>query len=122
METAFLWTLIHSLWIGVIAAALTGAIVLCTKRSSPQLRYLLFCAVLSLFVIGTLVLGWYQFIHIEPTKTALALGKYPDVNLNVTTADVPSHSFVGFNLIAKITVFINQYALWIFAIDRKSVV
>lgn len=116
METAFLWTLVHSLWIGVIAAALTGAIVLCTKRSSPQLRYLLFCAVLSLFVIATLVLGWYQFAHIEPAKIALDLGKYPDVNLNATTADVPSHSFVGFNLMAKTTVFINQYALWIFAI------
>lgn len=116
MEIAFLWTLIHSLWIGVITAALTGVIVLCTKRSSPQLRYLLFCAVLGLFVIATLVLGWYQFAHIEPAKTALAPGKYPDVSLNITNADVPDHLFVGFNPIAKITFFINQYALWIFAI------
>lgn len=116
MEIAFLWTLIHSLWIGVIAAVLTGAIVLCTKRSLPQLRYLLFCAVLSLFVIATLILGWYQFAHIEPSKTALALGKHPDANLNVTTVDVPGNSFVGFNLITKITIFINQYALWIFAV------
>lgn len=45
------WTLIHSLWQGVLLSVITGGIVFFTKRASPLLRYNLFTLALLIFVI-----------------------------------------------------------------------
>jgi bla regulator protein blaR1 len=45
------WTLIHSLWEGLLLAIVTGAMLMLTKRSSPALRYNLLSTIFILFVL-----------------------------------------------------------------------
>ncbi|MCF2493182.1 M56 family metallopeptidase [Dyadobacter chenhuakuii] len=52
LATALCWTLIHSLWQGLIVAMLTGIILLTTGRSRPALRYNLLAGLLLLFVVS----------------------------------------------------------------------
>ncbi len=49
---AICWTLIHSLWIGMIIALLAGIVISLTRKSAAALRYRLLCAVLVLFVVS----------------------------------------------------------------------
>lgn len=49
---AICWTLIHSLWQGLIAAVIVALIVTFTKRSAASVRYNLLVAVLSFFILG----------------------------------------------------------------------
>lgn len=48
---AVFWTLVHSLWIGLIAAALAGLVVLLTKRAASSLRYRWLCGLLASFTL-----------------------------------------------------------------------
>jgi len=47
---AICWTLIHSLWIGLIIALLCGIVIGTTRKSAAALRYRLLCGLLILFV------------------------------------------------------------------------
>ncbi len=40
---AICWTLIHSLWIGMIIALLAGIVISLTRKSAAALRYRLLC-------------------------------------------------------------------------------
>lgn len=58
---AFCWTLVHSLWQGLLLAILGGFLVLLTRKSAPALRYNLFSALFILFFLAagtTFVLEW----------------------------------------------------------------
>ena len=50
---ALCWTLVHSLWQGLLLSFVAGFIILFTKKSSPVLRYNLFCILFILFAIVT---------------------------------------------------------------------
>jgi bla regulator protein BlaR1 len=52
---ALCWTLIHSLWQGLLAAILAGIIIITTRKSAAQLRYNLLGCVLFLFLITTVI-------------------------------------------------------------------
>ncbi|MES2378683.1 MAG: M56 family metallopeptidase [Bacteroidota bacterium] len=45
-------TLVHSLWQGLVLAALTGAIIIFTRKASAATRYNLLIAALTLFAVG----------------------------------------------------------------------
>ncbi|QKJ32240.1 M56 family metallopeptidase [Mucilaginibacter mali] len=47
---AVCWTLVHSLWIGLVVAALAGLVIALTKNATANMRYNLLCALLVLFV------------------------------------------------------------------------
>ena len=49
---AIFWTLIHSLWQGLILAVFAGFIVLITKKASSALRYNLLSLLLVIFIIA----------------------------------------------------------------------
>jgi bla regulator protein BlaR1 len=49
---AIYWTLIHSLWIGLIIALFCGVIIATTRKSTAALRYRLLCSLLVLFVFS----------------------------------------------------------------------
>ena len=53
------WTLIHSLWIGMIIALLAGIIISLTRKSAAVLRYRLLCVVLVSFVMA-IGITWYM--------------------------------------------------------------
>ncbi|HTK22313.1 MAG TPA: M56 family metallopeptidase [Mucilaginibacter sp.] len=49
---AICWTLIHSLWIGVVIALFAGLLISFTRKSSANLRYRVLCGILVLFVLA----------------------------------------------------------------------
>ncbi len=49
---AIYWTLIHSLWIGLIIALFCGIVIAATRKSAAALRYRLLCSLLVLFVFS----------------------------------------------------------------------
>ena len=49
---AFNWTLIHSLWQGLILAVLTGLVLWLTQKSRPALRYNLLVGLMLLFMVA----------------------------------------------------------------------
>ena len=57
---AICWTLIHSLWIGLIIAALAGLVISITRKSGADLRYRLLCGILVLFVLSVGVIFYLQ--------------------------------------------------------------
>jgi len=48
------WTLIHSLWQGLLAATIALVILWLTKKSSPHLRYNLLLLVFSIFIVAVI--------------------------------------------------------------------
>ena len=42
--------LLHSLWLGVVAALLAGIVIVLTTRSQPAVRYYLLISICGLFV------------------------------------------------------------------------
>jgi bla regulator protein BlaR1 len=57
---AICWTLIHSLWIGLIIAALAGLVISITRKSGADLRYRLLCGILVLFILSVSVTFYLQ--------------------------------------------------------------
>ena len=57
---AVCWTLVHSIWEGIAAALLAGAIILSTRKQAAALRYNLLTGVLVLFVLGAGSTFYYE--------------------------------------------------------------
>ncbi len=58
---AFCWTLIHSLWQGMLLALFAGIVILTTKRSAPALRYRLLSGLFLVFVAAVCVSFAWQW-------------------------------------------------------------
>ena len=56
------WTLIHSLWQGVIAAVMAALIITFTKKSAASVRYNLLIAVLFVFVLSISITAARQLL------------------------------------------------------------
>ncbi|MCR8561244.1 M56 family metallopeptidase [Mucilaginibacter sp. BJC16-A38] len=82
-------TLIHSLWQGLVLAALTGLIVMFTRKSSPARRYNLLITALALFAVGTVCTFF--------------------ITLNNVPAKAPSAVTYGHNIVYKIQVAPTHY-------------
>lgn len=109
---AICWTLIHSVWIGLIASVLAGIIIATTRKSSPLLRYRLLCSVLILFVIATAV-TLNNELEPQAVKTSAQTGSDTILVSQPSGAEltVPETSMIG-NLIN----FLNRESQWIFAV------
>ena len=59
MSTAICWTLVHSIWQGLLLALLTGIVLAATRTTRPALRYRLLSGLLVLFLATT----GYTFIR-----------------------------------------------------------
>lgn len=67
------WTLVHSLWLGMIAAMVTAMIITMTRRSSARLRYNLFITVLAIFVLSIIITAYLQFQSQTGNETLASL-------------------------------------------------
>jgi bla regulator protein BlaR1 len=92
---AICWTLIHSLWIGLIFAMLAALIIACTRRTKAKLRYRLFCGLLLVFTFTMMGVGLYELIG---NDLAINLGH-------------SSSSFMD-----NVAIFLNENSVWIFAL------
>jgi bla regulator protein BlaR1 len=111
---AICWTLIHSLWIGVIAAALAGLVIAATKKATANLRYRLLCGILMLFVLVT---GLTFFIELaKPVNTATVITLSSNVaGQTIITTTNAYVTIDGFDYTRAISFF-DQYSTWIFAV------
>jgi bla regulator protein BlaR1 len=91
---ALCWTLVHSLWQGLIAALIAGIIVLATKRSRPNLRYFLLTSLffsLVLTCLGTFVWEAYEGVAPASSETAKTF-EHIELNGGIPGAGTPSQS------------------------------
>ena len=114
---AICWTLLHSLWIGVITAALSGLVISFTRKSSAGLRYRLLCGNLVLFM---LMVGCVFFKQLPQaaiyTTTGGMLPFTANSNIHAISQDLRSAGFVA---------FINQHTgllvgLWLLVFMIKT--
>ena len=85
--TALCWTLIHSLWQGLIAALLAGVTILCTRKASASLRYSILTLLFLLFLLGSVItftIQWQQSNNIS----LAAITKIPTVNASIYNAPI----------------------------------
>lgn len=118
-------TLFHSLWIGILLAAVTSLIIISTKKSSAALRYNLLTAALCLFVAAMLV-TFYQCLNfagetlkpgVQANQDVLQTGTSPFQNLAPTNA---LGQFQGF--LSLWTSYSTQIVLiWFLIICAKSI-
>jgi beta-lactamase regulating signal transducer with metallopeptidase domain len=108
------WTLIHSLWIGLIAAVLAGAVLVCTQKSSSQLRYQLLCGCLIIFALIT---GFVFFQESRSSDQVTMVTRAPG-RIMLSVLPSSQSGFVPGNIDVKtrLSAFINQNSVWIFAI------
>ncbi|MBO9611823.1 MAG: M56 family metallopeptidase [Dyadobacter sp.] len=107
------WTLVHSLWIGLIVSVLASLVMALTTRSSAALRYRLFCSLLMLFVFSVAIAGVYELENFgRPILIRTVHPKIQTVNLN----GIPAAAMTEIAFYARASAFLNQYSSWILAI------
>jgi beta-lactamase regulating signal transducer with metallopeptidase domain len=108
------WTLIHSLWIGLIAAVLAGVILVCTPKSSSLLRYRLLCGCLIVFVLIT---GFVFYQESGSSDQVNMDTRAPD-RITSTVFRLSDSAFVprDIDALTQLSAFINQNAVWIFTV------
>ncbi len=108
------WTLIHSLWQGLIAAVIAGVIVFYTKHARSRLRYNLLSALFILILLGaglTFYMEYNLFIPQDmPSDQAMLLRlESSDHNYQSTTIITEESSFD----ITGIINFLNRNASFV---------
>jgi bla regulator protein BlaR1 len=122
MARAICWTLVHSLWQGMLAAVLAGIIILLTRKSSPALRHNLLAATLLLFLGVAGLTFWWEFRQTAaPPAAAGGIGRTaavrdaeritPDPLLPPVEADWrTTKSSMSSTLLRRITDAVNERA------------
>lgn len=96
----FCWTLIHSLWQGLVAAALAGLVILFTRQSTARTRYNMLGAILVLFILSSLVTFIIQLsIFSGNSSPATILSDLTSVNVIETDQQVIPQSAGTINLL-----------------------
>src|SRR5690242_6631722 len=113
------WTLIHSLWQGIVFAFFTAIILSSTKKSNTSLRYKLLSATLLLFVITSLLTLGYEVYEVNDNTQVLNNG------LPVVAYASSSANNFSLNFIEKIIALLQPYEsiivlVWFVVIALKS--
>jgi bla regulator protein BlaR1 len=122
---ALCWTLIHSLWQGLVLAILTGIVLLVTRKSVPALRYNLFAGLLLLFVLTNGATFFYVLEQSKMLATAVnVLSDYALDNVAPTSNQLIPAGF-GYGFIEILTLTLNRNAagivtLWLLVFLIKS--
>jgi bla regulator protein blaR1 len=109
---AICWTLIHSLWIGLAVALLTGLVIMLTRKSSAALRYRLLCGILVLFVVSAGVTFWLEMRSAVTFQASANTGH--TIHYSVKTIVILPKTEAHLNPLDKVVIFLNQYTNVIF--------
>jgi bla regulator protein blaR1 len=111
---AICWTLLHSLWQGLIFAIVAGIVLVLTKKASSSLRYTLLCCGMMLFLA---VSGYtfYRQLHTPATETPTTVNtslisgsSATETTAPVTPAHMISHTLS--NGIDSLVQYFNAHA------------
>lgn len=118
------WTLVHSLWLGLVIAVMAGVIIIGTRKSTPLLRYNLLALTLVLFLSAMCFIFFRQWNNGISTETQILQSRQPaqmDKALNTfVTSDATSNRIYG------IITFLNEHAstivlVWMLIMAIRSV-
>ncbi|MEZ0541366.1 M56 family metallopeptidase [Fibrella arboris] len=111
---AICWTLIHSLWIGLLTAVVTGGVMMATQKSAPQVRYQLMSSTLLGFVLTMAVVLYWELTTFNPQQPT---GNLLVESVGPVQAAVYQNSVVeDFDLYGSLIAFVNRESGWIFLI------
>ncbi|MEO8172561.1 MAG: M56 family metallopeptidase, partial [Sediminibacterium sp.] len=110
---ALCWTLIHSLWQGLLLAILTGAVMIGTRKSHAHKRYRLLTFLFFLFIAAaavTFVKEW-QLVkgNAGSNSSLLTVVKEETPVINVTAATITDHT-VSQSLMDRFKDYFNTHA------------
>lgn len=121
-------TLVHSLWQGLLLAAVAGLIVICTRKSTPTRRYNLLIASLVLFTCTITYTFIIQLQEVQVYRTMVFIKPHQlgdntaDVHIKISTPAFTQISRVnGYQLIS----FLNEHAytivlVWFLIVFARS--
>ena len=106
--SALSWTLIHSLWQGLLLAAVCAMVLILSRNTSARLRYNVLCSLLCLFILATVITFFWQ-INAMPDDTLTAHAS--------TQAEKGTDAFLRHislvSLIENTISYINRNVFWI---------
>ncbi|HEY4325407.1 MAG TPA: M56 family metallopeptidase [Mucilaginibacter sp.] len=109
------WTLIHSLWIGMIIALFAALVITLTRKSVANLRYRLLCGVLLLFVLSASITFYLEMRSpvVTPAITGATISNIsPAYIIPTAQAAVVLH----ISPINELVSFLNQHTNIIFLV------
>ena len=109
---AISWTLIHSVWQGILLSLLAAAVILFTKRKSPALRYNLLTACLLAFVI---TVSATLFLQIKNNTAIPASAQINNASNSTQVITIMPGASNGISMsISHYAInFLNAYSEWI---------
>ncbi|MFB9842447.1 M56 family metallopeptidase [Mucilaginibacter ginsenosidivorans] len=121
---AICWTLIHSLWIGLAAALLTGLVITFTRKSAAALRYRLLCGILVLFVAAAGITFYIQMrfgtpVQLSPGKNIVIIGPVSAVGTDSAAPATHTSLFTGLTTLIKQNTSII-FLVWLLFFVLKS--
>ncbi len=123
------WTLIHSLWQGLILAVLAGIVLMFTKKSRPALRYNLLATLLFVFVPLSGYTFWCELRHFmsisEDIETIQGLALKSGLDLHLFGTQLFSVSDQKDELLSVLKNFLNVNSVsivvvWLLVFCLKS--
>ena len=105
------WTLIHSLWIGLLIAGLAGIVLMLTQKTPARVRYQLLCGCLIMFVLITGLLLFRG--NIEASKQLMVGLTHNEPDLSITSFSAIDSTG---NYLKNFVAYIDRYSVWVFAI------
>jgi len=97
-------TLLHSLWQGIILAAIAGIIVISTRKATSALRYNLLVSALLLFTLGVVGTFVWQYERIEGPGAAFSPVQHTNVYTRHVNVPHVNEPYVN---VQPVHIFIN---------------
>ncbi len=107
---ALCWTLVHSLWLGLLLAAVAGIIILSTRRSCAALRYNLLTAFFLFFSAAIVITFCLQLNNAFEKKQSLSVVTGTTISekkIPVTPAEIELGNTTVTNAVVS---FLNEYS------------
>jgi beta-lactamase regulating signal transducer with metallopeptidase domain len=111
------WTLIHSLWQGLLVTFIAGLMILFTKRSAASIRYKLLSFLLFAFVAGALATFVIEYVSASKASEVVTIVNNTGVDLTpvvvnepVATGSEAGQSFFSSGYFSAFTNYFNTNA------------
>src|SRR5882724_1980658 len=124
--TALCWTLIHSLWQGLLFVITTGIIIMLTKKSRPSVRYNILSAQFLLFIlvpVFTFIREWNNSVSGKPFEHIV---NNNDVVTGTSTRVLSVHPGIKQQFLTTVSNFLSEHAslivtVWFIILIVKSI-
>jgi beta-lactamase regulating signal transducer with metallopeptidase domain len=110
---ALCWTFVHSLWQGLLAAVIGGAIICSTRKTKAYLRYNLLVIVFACFMLVVGISFFSQLSHFRSTRENAPLVTISTSNAVPVPFIASTSLFKKESLINNFTAYCNEHAAFI---------